>query len=223
MKVLILGDGLLGSELATLTGWSVASRKKSNLNIKDTLSLVKLISNYEIIINCIAHTDSYSLEKEIHWDVNYKFACVLSDLCRDNEKKLVHISTEFVYANNLITPTEEDLPIPDTTWYAYSKLLADEYIKLTNQNYLICRELHKPKNTNYPEVWKVKTSGDTVDKIAMLIIQLVNSNAKGVYNVGTGSKFLKEIIPSEIEVEPPTYVPKDTSMNLNKLNKFLKI
>lgn len=35
MKVLILGDGLLGKELANLTGWDVASRKLTGLNIED--------------------------------------------------------------------------------------------------------------------------------------------------------------------------------------------
>lgn len=222
LRALILGDGLLGSELAIQTGWPVASRKLGNLNINSYWELYDLISSYDVIVNCIANTDSYSTNKEAHWNVNYEFAVKLSDLCKLRAKKLVHISTEFVYAGNTYPPTEEDLPLPDHTWYAYTKLLADEYIKLTNDNFLICRELHKPKNTSYPEVWSVKTSGDTVDKIAELIIRLISKNAKGVYNVGTGSKFLKEIMGTDEEVSPPVHVPKDTSMNLDKLNKFLQ-
>lgn len=221
MSVLILGDGLLGSELHRQTGWSVSSRKLKNLptldNSKDILNLVK---DYNIVVNCIAHTDSYSDDKEQHLNINFKFVKILSDLCNQNGIKLVHISTEFVYARNFNLPSEEDLPLPDSTWYAYTKLLADEYIKVSNSNFLICRELHKPKPFNYPEVWRVRTSGDTVDKISKIIVKLIENNARGVFNVGTGTKFLKTLNPEAIEIDPPSYVPLDTTMNINKLKKF---
>jgi len=218
---LILGDGLLGSEIASQTGWNVASRKLGNLDINNYSELCALISGYPTIINCIANTDSYSANKQEHWDINYEFAAKLSDLCKLRGKKLVHISTEFVYANNTYPPSEEDLPLPDHNWYAYTKLLADEYIKLTNDNFLICRELHKPRLLNYNNIWNVRTSGDTVDKIATLIVKLVYKNATGVYNVGTGDKTLSEIFPDIPSINPPSGIPKDTRMNLNKLFKFL--
>ena len=220
MRVLILGDGLLGSELHRQTGWNIAARNLGNLDITSKFKLKYLLFPYTTVINCIAHTDTYSNDQDKHMEVNYHFPMLLSDICKSYKKKLVHISTEFVYANNSTPATETDLPIPDKTWYAYSKLLADEYIKATNSNSLICRELHKPNPFPYPEVWKVKTSGDTVDKIAEIIIQLVRKKAKGVFNVGTGSKFLKEIANSSTEVPAPFYVPEDTSMDLSKLNNF---
>jgi hypothetical protein len=99
--------------------------------------------------------------------------------------------------------------------------LADEYIKSHHKKYLICRELHKPNPFPYDKVWKVQTSGDTVDKIAELIIKLINKNAQGVFNVGTGDKWLCELAPNSREIEAPAHVPKDTRMNLNKLNKWL--
>ena len=86
---------------------------------------------------------------------------------------------------------------------------------------MICRELHKPNPFPYPKVWDIQTSGDTVDKIANLIIRLINTGANGVFNVGTGDKFLKEIAPNSEIIEAPSYVPKDTRMNLDKLNKWL--
>ncbi len=220
MKVLILGDGLLGSELHKQTNWDIVSRKLSNLNINDHSSLVKIVSDYDVVVNCIANTNTYSANKEEHWDVNFKFVSSLSEIC-NNFKKLVHISTEFVYANNQQPPTEDDLPVPANNWYAYTKLLADEYIKLTNSNYLICRLLHKPNPFPYDEVWDTITCGDTVDKIAEIVIKLINSNAQGVFNVGTGRKKLSNIAPGKEVIERPLGVPFDTSMNLSKLNLFL--
>lgn len=221
--VLVLGDGLLGSEIVKQTHWDVVSRKLGTLDITDCERLTKLVENYDTVINCIANTDSYSLSKKEHWDINYKFVTVISNLCQDKNKKLVHISTEFVYANNDTPPTEEEIPKPDDTWYAYTKLLADEYIKVTNTNYLICRELHKPNPFPYSQVWDVKTSGDSVDKIASLIIKLVEKQATGVFNVGTGDKSLAALAPLSTKVSAPSHVPKDTRMNLDKLNKFLNL
>ena len=220
-KVLVLGDGLLGSEIVKQTGWDYVSRKKDGLDIKDHNSLIDIVLDYDIVINCIAHTDSYSYDGGEHWVTNFGFPALLSDITNTEQIKLVHISTEFVYADNPTPPTEEDLPHHDRSWYAHTKSMADAYIQLNHSNYLICRELHKPNPFPYDKVWKVQTSGDTVDKIAELIIKLINTNAQGVFNVGTGDKWLKEIAPNAEEIEAPAHVPKDTRMNLDKLNKWL--
>ena len=221
MKTLILGDGLLGSELHKLTKWDLESRKLSNIDIDNLSKLKDLVSGYNIIVNCIANTDSYSDDKDKHLNTNFRFAVNLSNICNNLNIKLIHISTEFVYANNIQPPTEEDLPLPDKSWYAYSKLLADEYISLTNNNFLICRLLHKPNPFPYDDVWDVITSGDTVDKISFLIVQLIKEGATGIFNVGTGRKKLSNIAPGKKVIPKPNHVPFDTSMNLSKLNLFL--
>jgi dTDP-4-dehydrorhamnose reductase len=220
-KVLVLGDGLLGSELVKQTGWDYISRKKDGLNISDYYSLINVVLNYDIVVNCIANTNSYSDDKKAHFETNYHLVEALCSITFPERVKLVHISTEFVYANNKVTPTEEDIPQHDGTWYAYTKLLADEHIQQNHNKYLICRELHKPNPFPYDKVWKVQTSGDTVDKIAELIIKLINTDAQGVFNVGTGDKWLRELAPNAEEIEAPAHVPKDTRMNLDKLNKWL--
>ena len=58
-KVLVLGDGLLGSELLKQTNWEYVSRKKNN---KDLYSLLPIIVSNEadVIVNCIANTNTYS-------------------------------------------------------------------------------------------------------------------------------------------------------------------
>jgi dTDP-4-dehydrorhamnose reductase len=220
-KVLVLGDGLLGSEIVRQTGWDCASRKLTGLDVTKYFDLERLILKYDTVINCIANTDSYSDNKELHFEVNYHFVEKLCSITFPERIKLVHISTEFVYANNKFPPTEKDIPQHDGTWYAYTKLLADEHIHQNHDNYLICRELHKPNPFPYDKVWNVQTSGDTVDKIAELIIKLINTDAQGVFNVGTGDKWLRELAPNAEEIEAPAHVPKDTRMNLDKLNKWL--
>ena len=114
----VVGNGLLGSEITNQTGWDCISRKDG---FDATQPNFELLSNYDTIINCIANTDSYSDDLDSMMNINYKFVMALSDYCRLNDKKLVHISTEFVYANNFTVPTEYDMPIPDDNWYAKSR------------------------------------------------------------------------------------------------------
>jgi dTDP-4-dehydrorhamnose reductase len=68
LKVLVLGDGLLGSEIVKQTNWDFYSRRKNNFDINkiDTI----LPKNLDVIVNCIANTDTYSNDRISHWNVN---------------------------------------------------------------------------------------------------------------------------------------------------------
>lgn len=235
--VLILGDGLLGSELQSITGWDIISRKKNGIDFNDIESYIDYLIDwtdvpgngrlgytlkYSTVINCIANTDAYTEDASGALTPNYVSVAKLTQLCNTYKIKLVHISTEFVYANSKKPSLETDIPIPVHNWYGVSKLLGDMFIENNSNNYLICRVLHKQKNLEYPEVWNSRTSGDTVDKIAVLIKQLVNNNATGIFNVGTGDKYLRDIIKGNKEIPAPSHVPRDTRMDLTKLNRFLK-
>ena len=81
MSKLILGDGLLGSELVRQTGWDYISRKKDGIDFTDYDTYKKLLKPYDEIINCIAHTDTYDKSKEKHWNINYRAASDLADIC----------------------------------------------------------------------------------------------------------------------------------------------
>jgi UDP-glucose 4-epimerase len=222
-KILILGDGILGSELQLQTGWDLVSRKTTGLNIRDTHQLYKVLEGYDTVINCIANTNTYSDDGKDMCEVNYYFPYYLAVICNELKVKLVQISTEYVYANNKGLPNEDSLPLPAPNWYSYYKLMADNVVSLISNSYLICRLLHKSKDFNPPEVWSVETSGDTVDKIAELVIKLIRNDAYGLYNVGTGSKWLSLLIKDRKcpIVNPPKGVPTDTRMDLTKMNNFL--
>jgi hypothetical protein len=49
----------------------------------------------------------------------------------------------------------------------------------------------------------------------------IKTASTSVFNVGTGDKWLRELAPNAEEIEAPNHVPKDTRMNLDKLNKWL--
>ena len=168
MKVLILGDGLLGSELHTQTGWDVASRKLGNLNIDNHKGLDKLIKKYDIVVNCVAHTQSYSLNQNIHRDINYRFAehAILMLFA------IIFGHLGLVYAKNL----KDDMKKFKKNFLYFGLSFVLIFISISMN--MFRNALHKPHPFPHKEVWDVRTSGDTVQKMASIIIKLINKNSQ---------------------------------------------
>jgi len=196
-KILILGDGLLGSELIKQTGWDYLSPSKDNIDvIKKYGTFIKKILDIkpDIIINCIGYTNTYDKERQKHWDLNYKLVVNLTDFCSANDIKLIHISTDYVYANSTGSNSENDVPVHQETWYGYTKLLSDAYVQLNSRNYLMFRCSFKPKPFPYERAYvNIKGNFDYVDVIAGQMIELIKENRTGVWNIGTEYKSIFDL------------------------------
>jgi dTDP-4-dehydrorhamnose reductase len=223
MKILLLGDGLLGSEIHNQTNWDFISRKKDSIDLSNFDSWSHKMNQYEIIVNCIANTNTYSKLKDEHWSINYEFVLHLINYCNEMGKKLVHISTDYIYTGSIENASENDVPVHCNNWYGYTKLLGDGLVQLMSKNYLLCRCTHKPNPFPYESAWVDQIGNfDYVDRISSIIIKLINEDRFGVYNVGTVTKNMYELAKQTREVTPinsPIQVPKNTSMSLDKLKR----
>jgi dTDP-4-dehydrorhamnose reductase len=230
-KIVVLGDGLLGSELVKQTGWEFISRKKDGFDISDYSSYYRFFledydsvawwKKYNVIVNCIANTDTYSDNKDLHWNINYKSVIKLTDFCSKYDIKLVHISTDYVYTNSINNANETDVPIHGNNWYSYTKLLGDSYVQLNEDN-LVLRGTHKQRPFSYDIAWIDQIGNfDYVDTMATLIIQLIKKEATGLYNVGTELKTMFNLAGGAKPDFAPASTPKNVSMNINKLKTYL--
>jgi dTDP-4-dehydrorhamnose reductase len=223
-KVVILGDGLLGKEIHNQTNWEVLSRKQTNFDITDLVKSFPKDVKIDVIINCIANTDTYSKDKKSHWDVNFAFVSDLIKYCNSNLIKLVHISTDYVYAQSIENASENDVPVHCNNWYGYTKLLADGLVQLEANQHLLIRCTHKPKPFPYEKAWEDQVGNfDYVNIIASKIIRLIKKNAIGMYNVGTETKTMFDLASKTSKVEPikaPLHVPHNTSMDISKMQTF---
>ena len=222
-NVLVLGDGLLGRELVKQTNWDYVSRSKDDFDIEHFDEFI--LSNYGIIVNCISHTDTYDKNRDLHWDVNCKFVDKLIDYCNENFIKLIHISTDYVYSNSIPFASENDVPVHCNNWYGYTKLLSDGLIQLRSEDYLLIRCSHKPTPFEYSNAWIDYIGNfDYVDTITSLIVECINKDLSGVYNLGTEVKTMFDLA-SETNVVvksfTPPHVPKNLSMDINKLKSSL--
>ena len=119
------------------------------------------------------------------------------------------------------------VPTPSNEDGSCNTSIVEEVIyELKSNNYLICRGTHKLKPFPYDKAWIDQTGNfDYVDTISKLIFQLIQSDSTGVFNIGTHVKSMFELAsqttPVEVAFRTPE-VPRNTTMNLNKLNNALK-
>jgi len=223
MKILVLGDGLLGAEIIKQTGWDYLSAKKDGIDVvQGFYDTMQLIDDYQpdVVVNCIGYTDTYNKERYMHWDINYRFVVYLVQYCDQRDIKLVHISTDYIYANTLGNKSENDIPVHQQTWYSYTKLLGDAYVQLID-NYLMVRCSFKPKPFPYEKAFgNIKGNFDYVDVIAEQIIDLINENRQGVWNIGTKFKSVYELAKQTVPEIGDWYSDKlpTIEMDLSKFN-----
>ena len=228
MKNLILGYGILGKELVRQTNWDYLCRDNDlSFNFQNIDSYRKKISSYRTIINCIANTNTYENIREKHWSINYKSVADLVSICNEYNQKLIHISTDYVYSGSDEFAKEDDVPVHNKTWYGYTKLLGDAHVQLKSNNFLIVRSGHKVKPFTYDTAFTDLIGNfDYVDKIASLIINLINKNTTGIVNLGTKTKNMYDLAlttKSDVLKDKSNneLMPKNVTMNISKMEKIL--
>jgi len=226
-NIVVLGYGLLGKEILKQTDWGYINRKEHGIDFNKT-DWYHRINSYGTIINCIANTNTYSKERESHWQTNYVSVMNLVDWCNENNKKIVHISTDYIYSGSYSNASEDDIPVSNKTWYVYTKLLSDAYVQARAKDYLLIRTSFKPTPFPYPEAITTQVGNfDYVDEIAWRIIKLINRNATGVFNVGTKRKTIYDLaVQTNADIRGAFRVlnkemPRDITMNVSKMEKFL--
>ena len=224
--ILILGDGLLGSEIQRQTGWNYISRKKDGFDITNTSNWVDLIpKETKVIVNLIANTDTYSDDYYKMIDTNYKGVKLLVTFCNHRNIKLVHYSTDYVYVDSNSYASEKSIAKPKNM-YGISKLLADEYVLENGKGSLVLRGSQKIKPFPYPKAYyDVIGNFDYPDRIAELTIKMIEGGATGLYNIGTPAKSMFELAkqtnPGVEAIEAPDNFPKNVTMDLTKMDKYL--
>ena len=109
-------------------------------SIDKTMELVRSVKPYAII-NCAAHTGVDACETEV--DSAYRINAIgprnLSIAARETGAKLVHISTDYVFAGGSDKPyTEFDTPDPQGM-YGKTKLAGERFVEQFAKNYFIIR------------------------------------------------------------------------------------
>ena len=148
MKILVTGaNGQLGSELRVLSltqnkhEWIFTDLQE--LDLSDLKKLDSKISEISpsLIINCAAYTAVDKAETEILLSniINFKAVDLISKWSANNNIKLIHISTDYVFDGNSEIPLKEDALTSPVNVYGSSKLKGESACLKNDLNSIIIR------------------------------------------------------------------------------------
>ncbi len=157
-EVLVIGGGgLVGSRFVQLTKFPTeVISGSSELDITDPTAVRERIEEFsgDVVVNFAAMTDVDGAEKEkseLAWRVNADGPQNLAEACQEEEKFLVHLSTDFVFPGIEDYPgpyfeDERDIFIsifgkqPDSlSWYGWTKLVGESRVEEVLEQSAIAR------------------------------------------------------------------------------------
>ncbi|MBI5045071.1 MAG: NAD(P)-dependent oxidoreductase [Candidatus Levybacteria bacterium] len=144
-------SGLVGSrvkELLTQYSWIGLSRENGfDIQIPDSVSFSQYNqASWVVLFAAKADVDACELDREHGkdgeaWKINVEGARTVVNACRRDGKKLIYISTDFVFSGD-DTPEngydEDDIPSP-INWYGHTKFEAEKIIQESGIDHIIVR------------------------------------------------------------------------------------
>ena len=147
MRILITGSkGQLGQEFNRLKSSSKHEFLFTDLNQLNICS-IESINSYmsdikvDCIINCAAYTDvrKAEVEREKAFDVNSNGVKNLVAYCEENNIKLIHFSTDYVYNGDTINPIYEEEFVDPQNYYGFSKREGEKHIENSKSESIVIR------------------------------------------------------------------------------------
>jgi len=193
MKIIVLGRGFLGKKFEQ-KGFEVWGRDKFDIPYNTLIygQTAHLLREYDVIINCIAKSNTRWCEDNFHealWS-NGTIPRLLSGYCLVNGKKFVHISTGCLYDSGPYPYTETDFMTTHCN-YTITKAVGEKELNekdlilrprllfgdFKDKGNLLCK---LPGFTQYLEAFNSYIS---VDVLVEAITVLLNHKQSGVFNV----------------------------------------
>jgi dTDP-4-dehydrorhamnose reductase len=214
MKIIVTGkNGILSSELQKIDT-NLIALDSINYNVSNKSIIQKLTTlNPDIIIHAAAMTNSVEVKNNPLQAIqtNIIGTANIAEYCLINNKRLVYISTDYIYPGEKGDYKETDPILPNNN-YAWTKLGGECSVRLVS-NHLIIRTSFGSSKFPYLEAWDNQiVSKDYVDVIAPMILKSTKSNVIGILNIGTYSKTIFEYASKRNKVHP---IKKSTINNFS--------
>jgi dTDP-4-dehydrorhamnose reductase len=214
---------IFGTGLAGLVGSRVVELLKdkyefeaSGVDITDRKAIIEKIKNSDasIVLHLAAKTDVDGCEKDKAlgengdaWKINVEGTRNIADACKESSKKLIYISTDFVFDGEKTSGyTEEDIPNP-INWYSQTKYEGEKIVQKASTPWIIVR-LAYPYRSHFEKKDFVRTLIDKLEKgeslqmvtdhimtptfiddAAYALDTLIRKNSTGIFHV-VGSEFI---------------------------------
>lgn len=147
-KILVTGsNGQLGKEFKKIASlyppydFIFLSREDLPIHHFEMVRHYFKIHQPQYLINCAAYTavDRAGSEKDLAFQVNAEAVGVLAAICKENQTRFIHISTDYVFDGTATTPYKEDSPVNPQSVYGASKLEGEKQALQFNPGSIIIR------------------------------------------------------------------------------------
>lgn len=144
-RVLVVGAlGMLGGDVATVMArdhTTVTTMDLPEIDITVTGACVEAVSGHDVVVNCAAYTavDAAEDNEGTAFMVNAVGPANLARACAQSGARLVHISTDYVFAGDAQHPyAEDDAPAPRSA-YGRTKAAGEWAVRahLPDNHYLV--------------------------------------------------------------------------------------
>jgi len=131
MNILVTGaEGQLGRSFQKISqnhsehNFLYTDLPETDITNKKALNTLVKKHTIDVIINCAAYTavDKAETEKELAYHINAYGSKILSEVAKENNLKIIHISTDYVFDGNSTSPIKESYPTSPKGVYGQSKL-----------------------------------------------------------------------------------------------------
>ncbi len=228
------GSGRFGKVLKSYkTKHKIFYPKKKDLDILNIKKLRKYLSRKKPKI--LIHLAGLSRPLDVHEkqiersiDLNIIGTANVTKICNELNIKLIYFSTNYVYPGKTGNYKETD-PLLPVNNYAWSKLGGETSVQLY-KNSLILRVCMTQKPFVHDKAFaNVKTSFIFHEDVVKILFKLLNR--RGVINLGGKSdyifNFAKRNNPNIKKIwlrkKDVSVMPFDSSINLSKLKKYVKM
>lgn len=140
-------NGQLGKELRVLEheyqGFRFVFLSREDMPIHHPELVENFFKAYKpaFLINCAAYTavDRAESERDLAFLINGTAVGILSSICKNYGTKLIHISTDYVFAGDSPTPYKESDPTGPLSIYGQSKLRGEQECLKADSSSIIIR------------------------------------------------------------------------------------
>jgi len=199
LRVLMTGgSGTLGTELRKIADKNIyflapASSECDILN-KNQLENTFKKFDFDLVLHCAAITNIPEIQKNPSTAINTNVIGTINILneCIENNKKMVFVSTDYVFGGQKGDYSIHD-PINPLSKYAKTKAAAELVVR-TYENSLVIRTSFYGHDFPYEKAFFDQwTSKDYVDVIAPKIIKPLYSDKRGIIHIGSKKRSVYEI------------------------------
>jgi len=122
--------GQLGTDLvAALAGEDVLAVGRAELDIADLAGVARVVGDFapDVVINAAAYTavDAAETDEDAAYRVNATGPAVLAAALAGGQARLIHVSTDYVFAGDADRPYEVDAPTEPKSAYGRTKLAGE--------------------------------------------------------------------------------------------------